>query len=850
MTTAVLENHVSRARTVLPLSLRLALRELRGGMTGFYVFIACIALGSMAIAAIGTLSAALQSATSREGGVLLGGDVEARLVHRQATGEERSFLASKGRVSEVATLRSMGRLLDGSSQALVQVKAVDGVYPLYGAAEFEDGKTLADIGRPGAVAVERALLEQLGLKIGDRFQLGTTTLEVVAVLAKEPDRLAAGPTLGLRVLMSLETLRATGLDQPGSLIDWRYRVRLAEGAVLTKDSLAHALPNSGFLVSDRSDPTPGMRQATSRLSEFLTLVGLTSLLTGGIGVANAVAAFVERKRKTIAVYKALGAPGWLITRSLLLQVLILALLGIVIGLVLGVALLYLLVSSYAASLPVRLDIGLYPVPLLQAAVYGLLIALIFILWPLGRARQIRAGELLRESTEGLHGLPPRAFAIGSMLCAVTLVGMAVFLSEQPRTAAMALVAVAAVFALFYGLGIGFRRLAAILPRSRRPELALAIANIAGPAGLTRTVTVSLGAGLTLLTIVAIVDTSMRNELATQIPERAPSYFFIGLTKAEFPRFAAFIAEKAPGSQLESAPMLRGQLVALANKPVAEIKAPSEAQWVLNGDRGITFSAKTPSDTKIVEGAWWGEDYAGEPLVSFEVEMGRALGLKIGDSLTVNVLGRNVTARIANFRTVKWNSFNINFLMIFSPNTLAAAPYSMLATLSWTSSSRQVEADTIRAVTAEFPTVSSVRIHDVLETVNKLLVQVFTAIRAAGSLTLISGVLVLAGALGTVRARRIYEAVILKTLGATRARIALAHLAEHLILGLAAAVAATGVGAAVAYVLLVKIMDIAFAGSLLALLQAALIAAVSMAAFGLIGTFRVLSAKAAPHLRAE
>lgn len=850
MTTAVLERRTGAGRIVLPLSLRLALREMRGGIAGFYVFITCIALGSMAIAAIGTFSAALQSAMSREGGKLLGGDVEARLIHRQATGEERSFLEARGRVSLVATLRSMARLKDGSGQALVQVKAVDGAYPLYGAAEFEDGKTLADIRRPGMAAVERALLEQLGLKIGDRFQLGTATLEIAAVLAKEPDRLAAGPTLGLRVLMSLETLGQTGLNQPGSLIDWRYRVRLADGEKLTKDILTRALPNSGFEFRDRSDPAPGVQQATSRLSEFLTLAGLTSLLTGGIGVANAVAAFVERKRKTIAAYKALGAPGWLITRSLLLQVMMLATLGIVIGLVLGVALPSVLVGVYGASLPVRLDIGFYPVPLMQAAAYGLLIALIFILWPLGRARQIRAGELLREGVEEPQGMPPRNFVIGSVVCAATLAGTAVFLSQQPRIAAMALAAVAAVFVLFYALGIGFRRLAAVLPRARRPELALAIANIGGPAGLTRTVTVSLGTGLTLLTAVAIVDTSMRNELATQIPERAHSYFFIGLTKAEFPRFAALVAEKAPGSRLEHAPMLRGQLVALANKPVAEIKAPSEAQWVLNGDRGLTFSAGVPADSKIVEGAWWSEDYAGEPLVSFEVEMARALGLKIGDSLTVNVLGRNVTARIANFRTVKWNSFNINFVMIFSPNTLAAAPYSVLATLTWTPPNPQVEAAAVRALTAGFPTVSSVRVHDVLETVNKLLVQVFTAIRAAGSLTLIAGVLVLAGALGTVRARRIYEAVILKTLGATRMRIALAHLAEHLILGLAAAVAATGVGAAAAYVLLVKIMDIAFAGSLWALLQAALIAVVSMAVFGLIGTLRVLGAKAGPHLRTE
>jgi putative ABC transport system permease protein len=833
-----------------PLSLRLALRELRGGIAGFYIFVACVALGAMTIAAVGTLAASIQHAISREGRVLLGGDAEASLVHRQATPDEMKLIEAQGSVSTVATLRSMARLEGGGGQALVQIKAVDAAYPLYGSVLFEDGKSdLAVIRRPAAVAVERGLLEQLGLKVGDRFQLGSETVEITAVLAKEPDRLAVGLSLGPRVLMSLETLEKTGLSQPGSLIDWRYRIKEnAEG--LTKEKLAKTLPDTGFRIRDRHDPSPGMNQSINRLRDFLTLVGLTSLLTGGIGVANSVSAFIERKRRVIAAYKALGASGALITRSFLIQVLIVAALGIAIGLFAGVILPFLVTSLYGARLPIQLDFGFYPAPLLLAAAYGFLIALIFILWPLGRARQIRAGELLREEVDGPKRWPPRAFAAGSIASAVALAAMAVSLSQQPKIAAYALAAVGLTFAIFAALGYGFQALARVLPRPRRPELALALGNIAGPAALTRTVTVSLGAGLTLLTAIALTDVSMTEELKTQLPEKAPSHFFVGINKTDFKGFSDLIAAKAPGSELNSAPMLRGKIVSLKGTPAAQIKAPDEAQWVLNGDRGLTFSETPPPDTKIVEGKWWPKGYSGEPLVSFEADLGRALGLKIGDSVAFNVLGRNLSAKIANFRTVQWTSLNINFVMIFSPNTLEAAPYNMLATLSWPHSDPQREAEVVKAVAAAYPTVTAVRVRDALETVNRLVTQVFTAIRVAGSLTLLSGVLVLAGALSTVRARRVYEAVILKTLGATRRRILAVHIAEYLILGLSTAIAAAGAGTAVAYVILTRIIDVPFTLSASALLQTVLFATICIAAFGLFGTARVLNAKAAPYLRAE
>ena len=513
MTAVTAETRSGGSEFTLPLSLRLALRELRGGISGFYIFVACIALGATALAAVGTLSAAIQYAIAHEGRVLLGGDVEASLVHRQATPEERAFLEARGTVSEVATLRSMARLMDGSGQALVQVKAVDGAYPLYGEPLFENGKTLADIRQPNAVAVERGLLEQLRIGVGDQFQLGNATVKIAAVLLKEPDRLSAGATLGPRVFTSLETLAKTGLAQPGSLIDWRYRVKQSGPLALDKDVIAKNLPLSGFQIRDHTDPSPGIRQSIDRLRDFLTLVGLTALLTGGIGVANSVSAFIERKRKVIAAYKALGAPGGLIVRSFLIQVMILAVLGIAIGLLLGTALPFLITSLYGAILPVKLEVGFYPAPLLLASSYGLLIALIFILWPLGRARRIRPANCC-ERRSAAHGVGHRAFSPPPPPPAPSCSSSWRFScrrSHKSRPWRWAPSPARSCCLPRSAMAFGYSR--GVLPRPRRPELALALANIAGPGGLTQTVTVSLGAGLTLLTAIALTDASIRRSCA-------------------------------------------------------------------------------------------------------------------------------------------------------------------------------------------------------------------------------------------------------------------------------------------------------------------------------------------------
>lgn len=842
-----------RAPIRLPLVLRLALRDLRGGIGGFTIFLICIALGTGAIGTIHSLSDAIQDSISREGKELLGGDVEASLIHHSADAREWAYLKSLGEVSEVATLRAMARKPDGSGQTLIDLKAIDAAYPLYGAATFQDGGGgLASI-MQGGLAVDRSLLDRLGIGLGDSLTIGRVTFRVTTILDHEPDRLAAGPAFGARVLLSLNALEKTGLIEPGSLIRWSYRIKTGKPAPSFKKDLAATFPEAGFSARDSSDPSPGVKNMLQRLTEFLTLTGLTAMLTGGIGVANAVSGFIERRRATIAIYKSLGASQRVIFSVFLLEIGILALAGIAIGFAIAAATPWLAAGLLRKMIPIGIEPGLQPGALTLAALFGLLTALPFILWPIGRAQQVRAAEIFRDSASERPGLPPLGYRLASLAAAMLLAIAAVSLSKDHKIAALTCVAILGVFAIFWGVGAGIKRLASALSRPKRPELALALANIGGPASLSRTIALSLGTGLTLLTTVALTDASLTHEILSRLPEHAPSYFFIGVPKLELQAFEDLVSKDAPGAKVSTAPMLRGRLVALKGVPVEQIKVPSSAEWVVNGDRGITYSDTLPNGSGITEGAWWPTGYDGEPLVSFEADIAKALGLKVGDTVTVNVIGRNLTAKIANLRKVQWGTMDINFVMIFSPNALRKAPFNYLATLSWPGGRKpdlKAEAAVLKALGDAYPTVSAINVKEALGAINGVFEKVMRAVRVAGGVTLIMGVLVIAGALLAAQRRRIYEAVILRTLGASKRRIVAAHLLEYLGLALGLSAAAAALGLIAAYITVTYVMKLSFSLSPGALLQPSLIETIFVVVLGAAGTLRVLSAKPAQYLRSE
>jgi putative ABC transport system permease protein len=839
--------------TELALAWRYARRELRSGLRGFGIFLACLTIGVTAIAAVGSVSASIVAGLQADARGLLGGDVEFRVAQRLLPDETTSWLAARGTLSTLREMRGMVRRLDGEKRTLIELKAVDGAYPLVGAVELDpplplDQALAVRDGVPGLV-VEAQVLDRLNAAIGDRVRLGTGDFALRAVLVKEPDNVANPFTFGPHVLVSTAGLARSGLEQPGTLSTSIYRLALPAGAD-AKALIAEAdqaFPDSGWQARDTSKAAPSVQSFITRTSMFLVLVGLTSLLVGGVGVGNAASAYLAGKVPVIAILKSLGAPARLIYAIYLLQLFLLAALAIIGGIVLGAAA-PLLLHEFGPALPVELRLGLYPRPLLVAAGFGLLTALGFSLWPLARARRVQAASLFRNLVETSRArLGWRDWAATGIVV-LGLGALAVVNAEDKRTAAGFLVAVAVALLAFRLVGSGVMRAAAALHIRRRPWLRLAIANLHRPGAATPSVVLSMGLGLTVLVAVGLIEGSLTHEVAERIPAEAPSYFFIDIQRDQVAPFKALV-ESLPGtSHLELVPSLRTRITALNGAVPDDSKVEPDARWILKSERGLTYAAKPPSGSHVVAGEWWPADYQGPPLISLDADLGAGLHLKLGDTVTFNLAGREITARIANFRKIDWTTLGINFFTIFAPGALEAAPQSAIATIH--ADTPEHEARLAREVTDTFPNVSAIRVKDALDMLAKILGDMAAAIRAIAAITVLAGVLVLSGAIAATRRRRVYDAVVLKVLGATRAVIARGFLIEYGILGSVTALIAVALGTLAAWLVVTQLLKGVWSFDAGRVIVIAMGGTAATLAVALAGTWRVLGARAAPQLRNE
>ncbi len=859
--------HVSRTDNPAPFGLRLyiariltfALRELRAGLSGFAIFVSCIALGVTLITGVGALTNALLSGFESQGRELLGGDVALRRVHKRATLEERGIFDRLGQVSELATMRSMARLVDGSDQTLVEIKAVDTLYPLLGDFKIEGGIVDLDqaIRRNDGAVIAQSLLDRLRLKVGDQFQLGGKKITIAGVIESEPDSITARLSFGPRIIVSHSTLKATGLIQPGTLITWHYAIVTPDGEHDAKGAVAQlrqdikaGLGETGFILTDRSDPSPTITRLLNRLRAFLTLLGLAALLIGGVGVANAVRTFVDRRRKVIATYKSVGASGGTVLAIYTTQIMIIAAFGTAIGLLFGSILPVIISSTYGALLPIELGQSFTWTNTAMGLAYGFLVAFLFILWPLGQAERIRPAALFRDEITASDRTPSMRIVVLITIAGAALTGFTAFASGAPKLALSFLGGMFAILMLFWLIGYGVTWIAGKLPRPRkRPELLLAIIGLAAPGGLTRSVVLSLGAGLSLLVAVALVDASLVNELRGRMPDQSPDYFALDISKADRASFEQSILERVPNTRIEIAPMLRGRIIRLNGVPAEEANIDPQGAWVLRGDRGLTYAEEVPKGSNIMAGSWWPKGYSGEPQVSFVADLAGELGLKLGDTVTVNVLGRNITARITSLRDIEWESLAINFVMVFSPNTLAAAPHNLLATVRFPENTpAELDASVGRVIGRELPQISMVRVKDAISAFAEVFANAMTAIRLAASVTLIAGALVLAGALATAQRRRIREAVVLKCIGATRRKLLFANLIEYGLLALITSTVALVAGALAAWGVMTYLLSGDFIFSWLAIAGAIAVSITLILTFGVAGTWRVLAAKPVPVLR--
>jgi putative ABC transport system permease protein len=829
----------------LSIAWRLALRDLRRGGRGLVLLVACLFLGTAALAGIGSLAASMIAALDANGRQILGGDVEFTVSQRRATVAELATFAQAGRVSETVSMRAMMSRGEGTPAMLVDLRGTDAAWPLVGRFRLAAGALAA---RPHGreIAIAAAAAERLGVKAGDTVRMGTTTLRVVGIIAEEPDRLGAGFTLGPPALVDLAGLDATALVQPGSLYASDYRIALANpsDAKAVRDRLLARVSDAGWSARTSDSAAGGLRRGIDQFGQFLLLVGLAALAIAGVGVGSGVAAYLAGKTRIIATLKVLGATSRTIATVFLAQLGLVAAVGIGGGLLIGAAVPWLVTGIVGASLPVPPRLALYPVPLATAALLALLVALLFALPALARARDVPAATLLRDALGTRRR--PSAIVLGVMaLLVAALVALAV-LTASNRLLALGFVgAVSALIVLLWLVGLAIRFTAARLPRARRPLVRLAIANLHRPGAQTDRLVVALGLGFSLFVALAVIDASLSSELRNAAPAKAPRFFAIDLQPEDAATFAQAVKAAAPAAKIEALPSLRGSIVALRGQRVADMKTLPEGAWILRGDRTITWSATLPPRNAVVAGRWWPADYRGPPLVSLEDKAAAALGLKIGDTITVSVLGVDVPARIAVLRKIDWGGLGLNFAIVFSPGYIEEAPHGLLASV-YAPPAR--DGAIMRSVGAALPSVTLIRVGDVIGQLGAVLGQIAVAIRAAAAVTVAAGIAVLIGAVSaSARARR-YDAVILKLLGGSRRQVLGAQALEYAMLAAILVMVALAVGTGAGWYVVTQVFSIAWAPRW-DIVAATLATAVAITlGMGIAGSIPALRARPAAALR--
>ncbi|NNE80248.1 MAG: FtsX-like permease family protein [Silicimonas sp.] len=831
----------------------IARRELRGGLHGFRIFLLCLTLGVAAIVAVGSVREAIRAGLQQEGATLLGGDAELELTYRFATEDERAWMEDKASaVAELVDFRSMAVFGAGDTaeRGLTQVKAVDGAYPLLGQVILDPEMPLTTAldgteDLPGAVMAP-LLIARMGMKPGDRFQLGAQSFVLMAALREEPDDAGGGFSLGPRTIVRTADLAESGLIQPGTLFETEYKLRLAPEADLDALEREAETRFTGVRWRDRRNGAPGIQVFVDRLSSFLVLVGLAGLAVGGVGISAAVTSYLDRKTEVIATLKTLGADSRTIFQTYFLQIGAMTLIGLALGLALGGALPLVLAPVIEARLPMPAVFSLHPRPLAEAAVYGMLAALIFTLWPLARVEDVRAATLFRDSTGDIRGWPRARWIVLTAMLVLLLVTLAAYWSGLWKLTFGAAGGVIVAFAGLVLAARGVRWLARRLASRFQGQSAirLALGAVASPGGEATSVVLSLGLGLSVLAAVGQIDANLKDAITRDLPIRAPSFFMVDIQPGQIDDFQTRLGDRPTVSKVESAPMLRGIITEINGRPADEVAGP---HWVLRGDRGVTYSDRPPEGTKITHGDWWPEGYGGPAQVSFATEEALELGLELGDEITVNILGRDISAKVTSFREVDFSTAGIGFILSMNPGALAGAPHSFISTVY---ADAKAEPAILRDISSTYPNITAISVKDAITRVSDILSGIAAAITYGALATLITGGVVLIGAAAAGVHARTYEAAILKTLGASRRTVLHSFALRAALLGAAAGLVAIVAGGLAGWGVMRFVMETEYSFEPVSALLIVTGGVLATLVSGLLFAWRPLAARPARILRAR
>ncbi|MBT5187201.1 MAG: FtsX-like permease family protein [Kordiimonadaceae bacterium] len=835
------------------IAFKFALREIRFAFTHFRIFIACLFLGTAIIAAVGSVTENIATSLARDARVFLGGDIEIDTNQRLLNEEEMAYIAERSEeISIVSELRAMAHTEGYTDSSLIEIKAVDKAYPMFGELLTSSNLTTEELfefkdGQWGAVASD-AIAVRLGRGVGDNLNIGDVLYKIRGITVKEPDSSNAGFQLAPTILVSSDSMPDTGLIIEGSLVDYNYRLRLPVGSdsKVFADVIKEDFPDSEWRVRDKSSGGGSTQRFIDRMGQFMTLVGLTALLVGGVGVSNAVHGYLNSKTNTIATFKILGAQSNMIFQIYLQQIMIMSAISIVLGLLVGGSLPFLFADFLEAKMPIDISREFYPVSLAVAAFYSVLISLIFTLWPLAKAKNISARQLFRITISDEKGEKIPKFYLSIILGMVALMLVVVFyMADYRQLTAYFIGGMFASFGLLLVTGYLVRKCVTYLPRRFSPALRIALSNITRPGNSTLSIILSLGLGLILLTAISLVEFGLDAEIERRVSTDAPSYFFLDIQKADHENFKEFSTSRDGVSLYRTVPNLRGRITHVKGIPSEDADVDQDVRWMLRGDRGMTFASEVPEDNKLEVGDWWPDGYAGDPEVSISNDMAEGMDLAPGDSISVNVLGRDIEVKVRSVRTVDWGGFGINYVLMFDPNVLSAAPFTYVGTVK---STADTEAGNYQAITKNFPNVTTVRLKEVLDNVQVLLLQIKGAIDVMASITIISGILVLSGAIAAGHKGRIYDSAVLKVVGATRMDILKAYIFEFVILGVATGAVAILLGSIAAYGIVVGIMQMEWTFSLNIPLITVVASIIITMSIGMFSIWKAMSVRPAQVLR--
>ena len=763
---------------------RIAIKDLRGSARHFTIFIFSLILGVTAIATIGLLLSSAQRGIANNADSLLGGDILVRTLYNPMSDEAKAYMQSKGNTLEYAGLRTMARVAtpdNNDPQAInsqiAELKAVPDTYPLAG--EFVTQPRMdyeALYGKQNnayGTAVEQELLDVLNLSLGDNIYVGEQLFAIRAVITSEPDRLGANYSLGPRIMISRDALQDTGLVQYGSLINYVMLLRADEGinVAAVEDELMNTYNNGGFQMRTNNDAAPGLKRALDRLGMFLTFAALSTLLIGGVGIANATKNYLSTRLLSVARLKCLGATQKDVLWIYSVQLCILCISSIIIAIILAIITHQTILAVFKESLPIPADENLSFFPLIIATAYGTLTTILFAAPALVSAVKTRATTLLRYSAVQhsiiLHYSPALITLLIGIILGIII--LTVYFVNNLILSGVFFCAFIISALIFWVIAYGIKRICQTLSGKRHMSVSnrMALKNLSRTGAITTSFSISLGLSLTLMTALAIIALNFYQQLRYQPPEMAPDFFLIDVQPSQYDKLNADIISKQGVTSLNLTPMIRGRITKLNDAPLTADMVDPKVRWALQGERGITFRDAPPDNNILTEGTWWQEGYEGEPLVSFGAELAEGMGIRLNDKLTFNVLGRNITARVASLRDINWTTLQMNFGIILSPNALADFTPMYIGTVHIDDA---YEMDVLRDLLKDYPSISVIRIKETLKRVSGLFGSVALLILVVAALTIIAGIFVIFGSLGSSVRSRAYESMLLNVLGQSRQSI--------------------------------------------------------------------------------